>query len=79
MDRPKRGFSIPIAKWLKKGELFEWASALLAPDKLRREGLLQVQTVEQIWRDFTERNIFRVQIWYLLMLEEWLGKEAVGC
>ena len=27
--------------------------------------------VEKIWTDFTERGIYRVQIWYILMFQQW--------
>ncbi len=79
MERPKKGFSIPIAKWLKKKELREWAEGLLAPEKLKAEGFLRPDIVERIWKDYLEKDLFRVQIWYLLMFEEWLAKEALPC
>ena len=44
----------------------------MKPEKIRQEGLLDADVVTQIWRDYTERGVWRVQIWYLLMLEEWL-------
>src|SRR3546814_11522345 len=37
MDRPKKGFSLPLADWLR-GPLREWAQALLDPARLTREG-----------------------------------------
>ena len=79
MERPKKGFSIPIAKWLKEPVLQAWAAGLLEKEKIRREGLLNPETVDRIWKDFTERGLFRVQIWYLLMFEEWYEKEYRAC
>ena len=73
MDRPKKGFSIPVEKWLLEEPLHSWAAALIAPDKLEREGLLNADAVGRMWEDYEKRGIFRVQLWYVLMLEEWLA------
>ena len=32
MDRPKKGFSIPVGKWLKTKELNEWARDLISEE-----------------------------------------------
>ena len=77
MDRPKKGFSIPLRKWLKTKELREWAEALIAQDKVRRQGLLDPAVVRRIWEDFIERDIWRPQIWYILMLQAWYEEEYV--
>lgn len=77
MDRPKKGFSIPLRKWLKTKELREWAEALIAQDKVRRQGLLDPAVVRRIWGDFIERDIWRPQIWYILMLQAWYEEEYV--
>ena len=74
MDRPKKGFSIPIRKWLKEPGLAEWAQTLLEPGKIKEQGILNPDVVKQIWEDFVLRDIWRVQIWYLLMFQEWMEK-----
>ncbi len=71
MERPKKGFSIPISKWLMDKELRDWAENLLDKDKIRQQGILDADVVEKIWRDFTDRGIFKVQIWYILMFQQW--------
>ena len=76
MDRPKKGFSIPIQKWLKEPELYEWASSLLEEKKIDREGYFDPGAVRRLWEDFVERGIWRKQIWHLLQFEEWLAGEA---
>lgn len=72
VERPKKGFSIPIMKWLKEKELRSWAEALLDRKLVEQQGVLNAEAVERIWRDFTERDIWRIQIWYLLMFQEWM-------
>lgn len=72
MDRPKKGFSIPIRKWLKEPALKQWAESLLDPCLIRQQGFLNPEVVAQLWDDFISRDIWRVQIWYILMFQEWL-------
>lgn len=76
MERPKKGFSIPIDQWLKKPELREWAESLIDRQLLRRQGLLNPDTVWKIWEDYTERGIWRIQIWFILMFQEWMCGEG---
>lgn len=76
IERPKRGFAIPVAAWLR-GPLRDWAEALLDERRLRQDGFLNFPVVRakwqevlndaQIgWRDAAE------QIWTVLMFQAWL-------
>lgn len=76
MDRPKKGFSIPIMKWLKEPELREWAEALIDRNLLKKQGYLDPDVVWYIWNDFIENDNWRTQIWYILMFQSWLMTEA---
>ena len=75
MERPKKGFSIPIQKWLKEPELYAWAESLLKEDKIRQEGYFDPEMVTRLWKDFTQRGIWRKQIWHILRFEDWLEQE----
>ncbi len=75
MERPKKGFSIPIDKWLLKPQLREWAENLIDRKTLERQGILDADVVWQIWKDFTERGIWRIQIWFVLMFQQWQEME----
>ncbi|MCM1124528.1 MAG: asparagine synthase (glutamine-hydrolyzing) [Eubacterium sp.] len=72
LERPKKGFSIPLHKWLKEPELRRWAEELIDRDILEEQMLLNADTVWKIWNDYIERDIWRVQIWYILMFQEWM-------
>ena len=72
MERPKKGFSIPLHRWLKEPGLREWAEELLDEATLERQGFLCVGTVRKIWSDYIEKDIWRPQIWYILMFQQWL-------
>ncbi|MBQ6735297.1 MAG: asparagine synthase (glutamine-hydrolyzing) [Lachnospiraceae bacterium] len=78
MERPKKGFSIPVKKWLAEGELRDWAQTLLAPEKIRREGFLNAGVVTEIWKQYTEKGKWREAIWCLLMFEAWLEGSTNG-
>ena len=72
MERPKKGFSIPIDKWLRQRELREWAEDLIDRKILEIQGILDPDVVWKIWDDFIERGEWRIQIWYILMFQQWL-------
>ncbi len=72
MDRPKKGFSIPITQWLREPGLREWAESLLDASLIRRQGILNAEEVHRIWRDFIDNGNWRIQIWYMLMFQSWM-------
>ncbi len=74
MERPKKGFSIPIEKWLLQKDMREWAESLIDRKLLQKQGILNPEVVWKIWRDFTDKGEWRIQIWYILMFQEWMMK-----
>lgn len=72
MERPKTGFSIPLHKWLKETELRAWAESLIDRNILERQGILDADVVWRLWMDYVEKDIWRVQIWYILMFQQWM-------
>lgn len=76
MERPKKGFSIPIEKWLRQPELREWAESLIDRSILLKQGILNADVVWKIWRDFIDRGEWRIQIWYVLMFQAWILSEG---
>lgn len=73
MERPKKGFSIPIRKWLKEKELREWAENLIDRKTLCQQGILNPDVVWKMWTDFIEKDEWRIQIWYVLIFQEWMS------
>ena len=70
--RPKHGFNVPIGAWLK-GPLHDWAEALISPDRLRRQGLLDVAHVRARWQEhLSGRRDRGYELWAILMLQAWL-------
>ena len=73
VDRPKKGFSIPVGEWLKSSELREWAEDMISEDKIKREGFLSAGAVQRMWQNFVSENgEWQPLIWYVLMFEQWL-------
>ena len=75
IERPKMGFGVPIDTWLR-GPLRAWAADLLAPDRLRREGVFTPEIVTKAWDDHqrgTHNNAHL--LWGLLMFQAWLTAE----
>ncbi len=77
MDRPKKGFSIPIEKWIKYDpKLREWAENLINPMKIALQGYLNSEVVSYLWKNYIENDVWCVQIWYILMFQAWLEQEG---
>jgi len=76
IERPKMGFGIPLDQWLR-GPLRDWATALLAPDRLRREGYLRPEAITPAWEAHLRgEGSFGHRLWSVLMFQAWL--EAQG-
>jgi asparagine synthase (glutamine-hydrolysing) len=73
IDRPKAGFSIPLAQWLRH-ELKPWAEDLLQPDRLHAEGYFAVDAVRRLWNQHQQgiRDHEKI-LWNILMFQSWLA------
>ena len=69
--RPKKGFGVPVAEWLKE-KLRPMARDLLSPERVRRAGVFNPDYVSRL-QDEHERGIanHRKLLWTLLMFELW--------
>ena len=69
--RPKQGFAIPIASWLR-GPLRDWAEELLSERALARCELLNPKRVREVWARHLEGNRnFQHPLWVILMFQAW--------
>jgi len=75
-ERPKQGFGIPIDSWLR-GPLREWATDMLSPDRIAREGYFNVEHVQRTLDDhLSGRRNVQYHLWALLVFESWLETEV---
>lgn len=72
LDRPKKGFGIPVDQWIRNGQLMEWAEYLLDDSRIRQQGILNPQIVRNVWHGFKRDGKNKAEIWWLLMFQEWL-------
>jgi asparagine synthase (glutamine-hydrolysing) len=72
VERPKRGFAVPIGEWLR-GPLRPWAEDLLDERTLGASGLFDPAPIRAQWREHVAgtRN-WHYQLWTILMLQGWL-------
>lgn len=74
LKRPKKGFGVPIAKWVK-GPLKELFEDLLSPERIRREGFLNHEYVNELFQGhLSNKRDNRKQLWTLLVWELWAGR-----
>lgn len=71
-SRPKQGFELPLAAWLR-GDLRDTARDLLFSARAAQRGYVRPETVMRIW-DAHQRGLrnHASQIWALMVLELWL-------
>ena len=74
IHRKKKGFGVPIAKWVK-GPLKELFGDLLAPDRIRREGFLDPEVVSALLNEhWLGRKDNRKPLWTLLIWQLWCDR-----
>ncbi|MCD8496945.1 MAG: asparagine synthase (glutamine-hydrolyzing) [Alphaproteobacteria bacterium] len=73
-ERPKQGFSIPVATWLR-GPLRGWAEDLLEAKELESDGLIKAVPIHKIWAEHLEgRGNHAEKLWSVLMFQSWKKK-----
>lgn len=71
MDRPKKGFAIPIAKWMLNDVSFLLDEYLKESD-IRHQGLFNWEAMDQIIKAFRAGKLeYTNKVWYLLVFQMW--------
>jgi asparagine synthase (glutamine-hydrolysing) len=72
IERPKAGFAVPLAQWLR-GPLRPWAQHLLDPGRLKAQGQLDADKITQLWLQHQSGTFDRsYYLWNVIAFQAWL-------
>jgi asparagine synthase (glutamine-hydrolysing) len=75
IDRPKHGFGVPLAQWLR-GPLHDFAQKILFSSPLFDLGLVSPIAVDVIWSLHQRgKRDFHSEIWNLMVASEWVRQK----
>ena len=76
VDRPKMGFTLPWAQWLKN-ELRSFCEVRLTKLGQRRE--FDEAGVHQLWQRFLtgDKRVTWSRVWYLVVLADWIERNGI--
>jgi asparagine synthase (glutamine-hydrolysing) len=74
LKRPKKGFGIPVAKWLRQ-DFRSIVDELLGESFLRRQGIFEIAYVQSLLNEHLDMKVDRrKELWTLLMFQWWYRK-----
>ncbi len=72
IERPKKGFGVPIEQWLT-GALRDWCEELLSEQRLREGGFFRPLIIRKMWNEHVSgKRRWHQQLWNILMFQAWL-------
>ena len=74
INRPKKGFGIPLTRWLKY-ELRSLCEELLSPEKIKEQGIFDADAVQRIESEhFAGKKDRRKELWTLMVFQLWFDR-----
>lgn len=79
VHRPKKGFTLPFALWMR-GAMRRFCEERLDPDRIAARGMLRPEQVQRLWQAFLEgrSEVSWSRLWVLVVLEDWLERNQVS-
>ena len=76
VDRPKMGFGVPLADWMR-GPLRDWCEALLDHQRICNEGYFNAELVSKTWNEhLSGKRNWQYKLWIILMFQSWLEGQS---
>jgi asparagine synthase (glutamine-hydrolysing) len=74
IERPKMGFGVPLAVWLR-GPLKDWAATLLDRQRITSQGLFNADLIDERWRQHQSgRADWAYHLWDVLIFQAWFDE-----
>ena len=71
VERPKQGFAVPVAQWLRH-ELRDWAGQFLSDGILEQTGMFDKKQVQKAWKDhqmgYVDNSFL---LWSIIVFQSW--------
>lgn len=77
VDRPKRGFAVPVADWLR-GPLREWAEDLLSTQSLDSHSPFNSTPIRRLWAKHLQGEDWQYVIWPILTYLQWARSNRIS-
>lgn len=78
LDRPKKGFAIPVNKWMRS-ELNPLVREMLSEQNLKKQGLLNHREVTTMLKRYEQgENQNSELIWFLFMFQLWASRWSIN-
>jgi asparagine synthase (glutamine-hydrolysing) len=74
-DAPKRGFSIPVCRWMA-GAWRTTVDRAFEDSLMSKQGWIRGDVLRTRWRKALATHAVPMQFWYLFVLESWLQRES---
>ncbi len=80
VHRPKQGFTLPFATWMR-GDLRKFCEERLSPQRIGSRGIFDMREVNRLWKAFINGSseVSWSRLWVLIALEEWLEQNQIEC
>jgi asparagine synthase (glutamine-hydrolysing) len=74
MERPKMGFGVPVASWLR-GDLRKLFDEVMDESKIEQQGILNVKTIAKLKRAYLEGRLSDGErMWYVFSFQLWYNR-----